>query len=64
MPRSNKKIKKLIYKGDKYGSFGTTFGFFTEKVQEMMEAGISIIGDCCSTTPEHIRAMRKVIDSL
>jgi 5-methyltetrahydrofolate--homocysteine methyltransferase len=28
----------------------------------ILEAGANIIGACCGSTPEHIRAFRKVID--
>jgi len=37
--------------------------YFEEKTLELIEAGVSIIGGCCGTTPEHIRAIRKTIDS-
>lgn len=37
--------------------------FMAEKAREMMEMGVSIIGGCCGTTPEHIRALRKMVDS-
>ncbi|MCK4338708.1 MAG: homocysteine S-methyltransferase family protein, partial [Candidatus Cloacimonetes bacterium] len=37
--------------------------FFAEKTKELIDAGVSIIGGCCGTTPEHIRAIRKVVDS-
>ena len=37
--------------------------FFAEKTAELMEAGVSIIGGCCGTTPEHIRAIRLAVDS-
>ena len=37
--------------------------YFEEKTLELIEAGVSIIGGCCGTTPEHIRAIRKVVDS-
>jgi 5-methyltetrahydrofolate--homocysteine methyltransferase len=30
-------------------------------VPELIKAGVNIIGGCCGTTPEHIRAMRKVL---
>ncbi|UCH63616.1 MAG: homocysteine S-methyltransferase family protein [Fidelibacterota bacterium] len=36
---------------------------FAEKAREMMAAGVSIIGGCCGTTAEHIRAIREVVDS-
>ncbi|MBF0360669.1 MAG: homocysteine S-methyltransferase family protein [Oligoflexia bacterium] len=32
--------------------------YFREKVQELLAVGVSIVGGCCGTTPEHIRAMR------
>jgi 5-methyltetrahydrofolate--homocysteine methyltransferase len=37
--------------------------YFAEKTVELIEAGVSIIGGCCGTTPEHISAIRKVVDS-
>ena len=37
--------------------------YFEDKTLELIEAGVSIIGGCCGTKPEHIRAVRKVIDS-
>ena len=38
--------------------------YFAEKVPDLIDAGVSIIGGCCGTTPETIRAMRQTIDSL
>jgi len=38
--------------------------FMAERIPELASAGASIIGGCCGTTPEHIRAIRKVVDSL
>jgi len=35
---------------------------FAEKVHMLKEAGVSIIGGCCGTTPEHIRAIRKAVE--
>lgn len=35
-----------------------------EQVQEMIDAGANIIGGCCGTTPEHIRAMRQAVDKI
>ena len=32
-----------------------------EKVPALLEAGVSIIGGCCGTTPEHIRAIREAV---
>lgn len=38
--------------------------FMAEKAKELVSAGISIIGGCCGTTPEHIKAIRNMVDSL
>jgi 5-methyltetrahydrofolate--homocysteine methyltransferase len=32
------------------------------RVPDLIEAGVTIIGGCCGTTPEHIRAIRKAVD--
>ncbi|MCK4358155.1 MAG: homocysteine S-methyltransferase family protein [Candidatus Cloacimonetes bacterium] len=37
--------------------------FFAQKAKELIDAGVSIIGGCCGTTPEHIKTIRKVVDS-
>ena len=36
--------------------------FMAARVGRLMELGVSIIGGCCGTTPEHIRAIRAAID--
>ena len=36
--------------------------FMAEKSKELMDIGISIIGGCCGTTPEHIKSIRKMVD--
>lgn len=38
--------------------------FMAEKAKELMSSGVSIIGGCCGTTPEHIRTIRKMVDSM
>ncbi|MFC2135858.1 homocysteine S-methyltransferase family protein [Bacteroidota bacterium] len=43
--------------------FPETPEFFASKVGELIETGVKIIGGCCGTGPEHIRAIRMVIDS-
>ena len=35
--------------------------YFAERVQKLIAAGATIVGGCCGTTPEHIRAMAKAI---
>ena len=34
------------------------------KARELAELGVAIIGGCCGTTPEHIMALRRMLDSL
>jgi methionine synthase I (cobalamin-dependent) len=33
-----------------------------ESAKALLRAGVAIIGGCCGTTPEHIRAIRAVVD--
>ena len=33
------------------------------RLPELLEAGVSMVGGCCGTTPEHIAAFRKVLDA-
>ena len=35
--------------------------FMAQKAEFLIETGISIIGGCCGTTPEHIKAIKEVI---
>lgn len=44
-------------------TYGETPEFMAGKVPAMIAAGVSIIGGCCGTTPEHITAFRKAVDS-
>lgn len=37
--------------------------FFAEKTVELLKLGVQIIGGCCGTGPEHIRAIRKAVDA-
>ncbi len=41
--------------------YSETPEYFAEKSQELKAAGVSIIGGCCGTTPEHIRAIRNIM---
>lgn len=50
-------------KGDRL-IYRETPEFMAEKARELVSAGVSIIGGCCGTTPEHIAAIRKMVDSL
>lgn len=37
--------------------------YMAEKSKELAAAGVSIIGGCCGTTPDHIRAIREAVVS-
>lgn len=37
---------------------------YAEKVKELADAGVTLLGGCCGTTPAHITALRKEIDRL
>ena len=34
----------------------------TRKLPAILEAGVAMVGGCCGTTPDHIAAMRPIID--
>ena len=38
--------------------------YFVKRVGALVEAGVSIIGGCCGTTPEHISKMKNAINAL
>jgi 5-methyltetrahydrofolate--homocysteine methyltransferase len=35
-----------------------------EKVPALIDVGVSVVGGCCGTTPEHIRAIRETVETL
>ncbi len=37
--------------------------FMAERVQELLDIGVSIVGGCCGTTPAHIKAFRALVDT-
>jgi 5-methyltetrahydrofolate--homocysteine methyltransferase len=37
--------------------------FMAGKVPELLDAGVSVIGGCCGTTPEHIHRIREAVDA-
>ena len=57
--QSNAGIPQM--QGDK-PTWPETPEFMAEKAKELVSLGVSIIGGCCGTTPEHVRAIRNVID--
>jgi 5-methyltetrahydrofolate--homocysteine methyltransferase len=34
-----------------------------ERLPELLEAGVSMVGGCCGTTPEHIAAIKPIVDA-
>jgi len=38
--------------------------YMAERVGELVAAGADIVGGCCGTTPDHIAAIKKAVDSL
>lgn len=42
--------------------YPATPDYFGDFARRFLEAGATIIGGCCGTTPQHIRAMRSVLD--
>lgn len=38
-----------------------TPGFMAERARALVNQGVAIIGGCCGTTPEHVRALRAVV---
>ena len=43
--------------------YSETPEFIAGHVKRLIEIGVKVIGGCCGTTPDHIRAFREVIDS-
>lgn len=37
--------------------------YMAERVSRLLDLGVAIIGGCCGTTPDHIRAIRAAVDS-
>jgi 5-methyltetrahydrofolate--homocysteine methyltransferase len=36
--------------------------FMADRCLKLLDFGVSIIGGCCGTTPEHIAAIRRTVD--
>jgi 5-methyltetrahydrofolate--homocysteine methyltransferase len=36
---------------------------FEAATREMLSAGVTIVGGCCGTTPDYVRAIRRAVDS-
>ena len=42
--------------------YHTTPDYLAQYARELLQAGVTIIGACCGSTPAHIRAMKEVLD--
>jgi 5-methyltetrahydrofolate--homocysteine methyltransferase len=45
------------------GVYPESPAYMASRVPELIELGVNIIGGCCGTTPEYIKAFREVIDN-
>jgi methionine synthase I (cobalamin-dependent) len=43
--------------------YPVTPAMMAERLPELLEAGVSMVGGCCGTTPAHIAAMRPIVDA-
>lgn len=37
--------------------------FMADQARKLVEVGVALVGGCCGTTPEHIRALRAMVDA-
>ncbi len=44
--------------------YHTTPEYLATYARELLQSGVTLIGACCGSTPEHIKAMRKVLDEV
>jgi len=50
---------------NEFGGYDDTPGYMAGILREFAESGfVNIVGGCCGTTPEHIRAIAKAVDTL
>ncbi|MFH0981651.1 MAG: homocysteine S-methyltransferase family protein [Planctomycetota bacterium] len=43
--------------------YAETPDYMADQARELLTLGVSVIGGCCGTTPEHTRALRKLVDT-
>ncbi|MDD4051430.1 MAG: homocysteine S-methyltransferase family protein [candidate division Zixibacteria bacterium] len=59
--QSNAGLPELV---DGRAEYRETPEFMAEKARQLIELDVSIIGGCCGTTPEHIAAIRSMVDRI
>jgi 5-methyltetrahydrofolate--homocysteine methyltransferase len=42
-------------------TYPETPAFMAERAGELLDLGVALVGGCCGTTPEHVRALRRVV---
>ena len=59
-------LRVLTYRENRGGEvvYPETPEFMASKIPELITLGVRIIGGCCGTTPEHIRAIRSAVDRI
>ncbi len=57
--KSNAGLPVLVGGETKYGMAA---GEFAQNMLPLIEAGATVLGGCCGTTPEHIHALKQVVD--
>lgn len=60
MIQSNAGLPVLV---DDHLSYPESPEFMAEQCRELVDLGVSIIGGCCGTTPEHITAIKGMVES-
>ncbi len=43
--------------------YDETPAFLAERARALLAIGVAVIGGCCGTTPEHVRALRAMVDA-
>ena len=43
--------------------YNETPAFMAKKAKKLLDLGVQIIGGCCGTTPDHIKALRAMVDN-
>jgi len=59
--RSNAGLPKMV---DGTAIYNETPQMLCDAAEEMIGLGVNIVGGCCGTTPDHIRALRPVVDKV
>ena len=56
-------VGKVLQDGYRDGVFPESPSDMAAWVPRLIQAGANVIGGCCGTTPDHIKAIRKAVES-